>query len=80
MSKDLLEQLINSENEESREFLSLLLNAEHIPEAEREIYIKKLLQDYLYNDNKLTEVMKENLIKAYNNLSSNNIKDRIKKI
>ena len=80
MSKELLKQLMESDIEESRELGSLLFNAESIPEAEREIYIRKLLQEWLDDDSKLTDSMRENLINAYNNLSTNNINNRIKKI
>ena len=79
IKNELLEQLINSDIEENQEFLSLLLDSEHIPQEEREIYINKILTKFLGNINVPKQVL-ENVINARNNLNINYAKNKVKKI
>ena len=79
IENELLEQLINSDIEENQEFLSLLLDSEHIPQEEREIYINKILTKFLGNINVPKQVL-ENVINARNNLNINYAKNKVKKI
>lgn len=81
MSKnDLIEGLLNSDIEENREFATLLLSSDQIPEEEREPYIMDLIHHFLKQNN-LSLEMQRNLISAYNGLSKNkSIKDRVIKL
>jgi hypothetical protein len=81
IKNELLEQLINSEIEENKEFGSLLLNSENIPQEEREVYINQLLKKFLSSNglNISIQVLK-NVIDARNNLNINYAKNKIKKI
>ena len=76
---EMISELLNSDIQENRELGSALLKSEHIPEKEREYFISALIEKFLKNQIGDTEVLK-NVIEAYNNLSSNNIKNRIEKI
>jgi hypothetical protein len=76
---ELLEQLINSEIEENQEFGSLLLNSDHIPQEEREVYINQILTKFLGNITVPKQVL-ENVINARNNLNINYAKNKVKKI
>jgi hypothetical protein len=79
IKNELLEQLINSEIEENLEFGSLLLNSEHIPQEEREVYINKIITKFLVNITVPQQVLK-NVIDARNNLNINYAKNKVKKI
>jgi len=79
IKNELLEQLINSEIEENLEFGSLLLNSEHIPQEEREVYINKIITKFLGNITVPQQVLK-NVIDARNNLNNNYAKNKVKKI
>jgi len=77
IKNELIESLLNSDIEENREFGSLLLSSEQIPEEEREGYINQLIDQFL-NTNTLSIEMQKNLISAYNSLSKNkSLKNRI---
>jgi len=77
IKNELIESLLNSDIEENREFGSLLLSSEQIPEEEREGYINQLIDQFL-NTNTLSIEMQRNLISAYNSLSKNkSLKNRI---
>ena len=81
IKNELLEQLINSEIEENKEFGSLLLNSENIPQEEREVYINQLLKKFLSSNNlNISIQVLENVINARNNLNINYAKNKIKKI
>jgi hypothetical protein len=79
IKNELLEQLINSEIEENLEFGSLLLDSEHIPKEEREVYINQILTRFLGNITVPQQVLK-NVIDARNNLNINYAKNKVKKI
>lgn len=81
IKNELLEQLINSEIEENKEFGSLLLNSENIPQEEREVYINQLLKKFLSSNGlNISKQVLENVINARNNLNINYAKNKIKKI
>lgn len=81
IKNELLEQLINSEIEENKQFGSLLLNSENIPQEEREVYINQLLKKFLSSNNlNISIQVLENVINARNNLNINYAKNKIKKI
>jgi hypothetical protein len=75
---ELLESLLNSDIEENRQFGSLLLNSQEIPEEQRRFYLNKLLEEYMNGGIDDGDTMK-NVIEAYNLLSFN-LNNRIKKI
>jgi hypothetical protein len=79
IKNELLEQLINSEIEENLEFGSMLLDSEHIPQKEREVYINQILKRFLGNITVPQQVL-ENVINARNNLNINYAKNKVKKI
>jgi hypothetical protein len=81
IKNELLEQLINSEIEENKQFGSLLLNSENIPQEEREVYINQLLKKFLSSSGlDISIQVLENVINARNNLNINYAKNKIKKI
>lgn len=81
MSDDLLKSLLESDMEESVLLGSLLLKSKDIPENEREIYIKQIIEKYLYNSSYVDKDVMNNVIEAYSNLSSvNTLKNRVKKL
>jgi hypothetical protein len=81
MSGKLLASLINSDIAENQILGSLLLKSKNIPEEEREIYIKQILEKYLHSSSSVDKDVMNNVIEAYSNLSSvNTLKNRVKKL
>ena len=81
MKNELLENLINSDIAENQIFGSLLLKSQDIPEEEREIYIKQILEKYLHSSSSVDKDVMNNVIEAYSDLSSvNTLKNRVKKL
>lgn len=80
IKNQLIEELLNSDIEENKEFGTLLLSSDQILEEEREPYIMELIDKFLKGNN-LTLDMQRNLISAYNSLSKNKtLKDRVIKL
>jgi hypothetical protein len=79
IKNELLKTLSESDIEENQEFLSILLDSEHIPQEEREVYINKILTKFLGNITVPQQVLK-NVINARNNLNINYAKNKVKKI
>lgn len=82
IKNDLIEGLLNSDIEENRVFGSLLLNSDNIPEREREVYIDKIIGEFIANSDRVDNPMiLDNVIKAYGNLSRfKKTTNRIKRI
>lgn len=82
VKNDLIEGLLNSDIEENRIFGSLLLNSDNIPEREREVYIDKIIGEFIANSDRVDNPMiLDNVIKAYGNLSRfKKTTNRIKRI
>jgi len=82
VKNDLIEGLLNSDIEENRVFGSLLLNSDNIPEREREVYIDKIIGEFIANSDRVDNPMiLDNVIKAYGNLSRfKKTTNRIKRI
>jgi hypothetical protein len=81
MKNELLENLINTDIVENQIFGSLLLKSKDIPEEEREIYIKQILEKYLHSLSSVDKDVMNNVIEAYSDLSSvNTLKNRVKKL
>jgi hypothetical protein len=79
IKNELLKTLSESDIEENQEFLSILLDSEHIPQEEREVYINKIITKFLGNITVPQQVLK-NVIDARNNLNINYAKNKVKKI
>jgi hypothetical protein len=80
-SVNLLKSLIESDIAENQILGSLLLKSKDIPEEEREIYIKQILEKYLHSSSSVDKDVMNNVIEAYSNLSSvNTLKNRVKKL
>jgi hypothetical protein len=80
-SVNLLKSLIESDIAENQILGSLLLKSKNIPEEEREIYIKQILEKYLHSSSSVDKDVMNNVIEAYSNLSSvNTLKNRVKKL
>lgn len=81
MSNDLLDSLMKSDIEENKEFASLLLKSQDIPEEDRESYIKQIIATYLNDKSSVSTTIINNVIEAYSNLSSvNSLKNRVVKL
>ena len=68
---ELIDNLLNSDIEENREFGTLLLSSDQIPEEEREPFIMECIEKFLKSNNDLSLEMQRNIIDAYSNLSKN---------
>jgi len=68
---ELIDSLLNSDIEENREFGTLLLSSDQIPEEEREPFIMECIEKFLKSNNDLSLEMQKNIIMAYSGLSKN---------
>ena len=68
---ELIDNLLNSDIEENREFGTLLLSSDQIPEEEREPFIMECIEKFLKSNNDLSLEMQKNIIMAYSGLSKN---------
>ena len=68
---ELIDNLLNSDIEENREFGTLLLSSDQIPEEEREPFIMECIEKFLKGNENLSLEMQKNIIMAYSGLSKN---------